>query len=163
MRSHEVFARMSPTQIQAFLAELRAEAPQVSQMALAAGAGAFKLRPAFLKRQSPAKQAEWVRKALARGAMATVAEEILAEYFLGRHKPLLVEWLDAVGLEHDEGVLKTNAPPPPDPGLLRKAFDTFSSGENPERRRLLLLAFAAQSAIDWPELEALLTPPPAEA
>jgi hypothetical protein len=156
MRSHEVFARMTPARAEAFLAEIRTEAPSVSQMALAAASGAFKLRPAFLKRQSPAKQAEWMRKALARGAMAAVAEEILAEYFLGHHKALLVEWLDAVGLAHEEGVLQANSPPPPDAGLLRKAFATFANGENPERRRLLLAAFAAQSAIDWPELEALL-------
>ena len=157
MRSHEVFARMTPARAEAFLAELRQDAPQVSEMALAAAAGAFKLRPAFLKKQSRGKQAEWVRKALARGAMAAVAEEILAEYFLGHHKALLTEWLDAVGLEHEEGVLKTGAPPAPESGLLRKAFDAFASGENPERRHLLLAAFAAQSAIDWPELESLLT------
>src|SRR5499426_766639 len=118
MRSHEVFARMTPARAEAFLAELRREAPPVSQMALAAAAGAFKLRPAFLKRQSPVKQAEWVRKALGRGTMAAVAEEILAEYFLGHHKALLVEWLDAVGLEHEDGVLKTSAPPAPESGLL---------------------------------------------
>jgi len=156
MRSHEVFARMTPGRAEAFLAELRREAPPVSQMALAAAAGAFKLRPTFLKRQPPGKQAEWVRKALARGTMATVAEEILAEYFLGHHKSLLVEWLDAIGLEHEEGVLKASTPPPPEADSLQKAFDAFCGGDNPERRRLLLSAFAAQSAIDWPELESLL-------
>jgi hypothetical protein len=156
MRSHEVFARMTPARAESFLDELRREAPPVSQMALAAAAGAFKLRPAFLRRQSPGKQAEWVRKALGRGSMAAVAEEILAEYFLGHHKALLVEWLAAVGLEHEEGVLASSAPPEPGSAELRKAFDAFCSGENPERRRLLLSAFAAQSAIDWPGLEALL-------
>jgi len=156
MRSHEVFARMTPTRAEAFLAELKREAAPVSQMALSAAAGAFKLRPAFIKRQSPAKQADWVRKALARGAMSAVAEEILAEYFLGHQKSLLLEWLDAVGLEHDDGVLKASSPPAPEPGTLRKAFESFSGGENPERRRLLLEAFAAQSAIDWPELDSML-------
>lgn len=156
MRSHEVFARMTPARAEAFLMELKREAAPVSQMALAAAAGAFKLRPEFLKRQSPAKQADWMRKALARGAMSAVAEEILAEYFLSHRKELLLEWLDAVGLEHEDGVLKTSAPPAPDSGSLRKAFEAFCSGENPERRRLLLEAFAAQSAIDWPELESLL-------
>jgi hypothetical protein len=156
MRSHEVFARMTPVQAEAFLNELRREAPPVSQMALAAAAGAFKLRPAFLKRQPPAKQADWMRKALGRGTMASVAEEILAEYFLGHQKSLLVEWLDAIGLEHEEGVLKAGAPAAPDRTRLQEAVEKFASGEHPERRRLLLAAFAAQSAIDWPELEALI-------
>lgn len=156
MRSHEVFARMTPVEVEAFLTELRREAPPVSRMALAAAAGAFKLRPEFLRRQPAAKQAEWVRKALGRGTMASVAEEILAEYFLGHRKELLVEWLDALGLAHEEGVLEQATPPAPEPGRLREAFDAFASGENPERRRLLLRAFAAQSAIDWPDLDALL-------
>jgi hypothetical protein len=156
MRSHEVFARMTPARAEAFLAELKREAAPVSQMALAAAAGAFKLRPVFLKRQSPARQADWMRKALSRGAMNAVAEEILAEYFLSHQKALLLEWLDAVGLEHEDGVLKAGAPASPDSGVLHKAFQAFSSGEHPERRRLLLEAFAAQSAIEWPELESLL-------
>jgi hypothetical protein len=88
--------------------------------------------------------------------MASVAEEILAEYFLGHQKALLVEWLDAVGLAHEDGVLKDASPPAPDGEALRRAFEDFCAGEHPERRRLLLQAFAAQSAIDWPELETLL-------
>ena len=156
MRSHEVFARMTPLQAEAFLNELRRDAAPVAQMALAAAAGAFKLRPTFLKRQPPAKQAEWMRKALARGTMASVAEEILAEYFLGHQKSLLIEWLDAIGLEHEEGVLKVGTPAAPERARLEQAVLKFASGENPERRRLLLTAFAAQSAIDWPDLEALL-------
>jgi hypothetical protein len=147
---------MTPGEAEAFLTELRQEAPGVSQMALAAAAGAFKLRPAFLKRQSPAKQADWMRKALGRGTMASVAEEILAEYFLGHRKSLLIEWLDAIGLEHEEGVLKDSAPAAPERARLEQAVEKFAGGETPERRRLLLSAFAAQSAIDWPDLEALI-------
>ncbi len=39
---------------------------------------------------------------------------------------------------------------------LEKAMEKFRQGEDAERRELLLRAFAGQSAIDWPELEALL-------
>ena len=156
MRSNEIFSRMSDTQAAAFLTELRQEAPPVARMALAAAAIAFKLRPQFLKKQPRAKQAEWMRKALARGPMSGTAEEILAEYFLGHQKDLLVEWLDCAGIAHEDGVLEEATPDCPEPEKLRAAVEKFSGGENPERRGLLMAAFAAQSAITWPELEELL-------
>jgi hypothetical protein len=85
-----------------------------------------------------------------------VAGEILAVYFLECRKEILVEWLDAVGLEHEEGTLKADAPPPPPQPELRKALESFLAVDDDPDRPLLLAAFAAQDAIDWPDLEALL-------
>lgn len=138
------------------LATLREESPTALTLALAAAAQAFKLRPQFLRRQPPERQAEWARRALSRAASAKAAEEVLAEFFLGCRKPLLVEWLDAVGLEHEEGSLVTPDPPCPDTETLISVLEQFRAGESAEERELLMQAFAAQSAIDWPRLEALL-------
>jgi len=102
MRSNEIFARMNPEAALAFLSEIHAEAPAVEEVALSAAAGAFRLRPVFLRRQPRKRQAEWMRQALARTAMAAVAEEVLAEYFLEYHADLLGEWLDALATESDD-------------------------------------------------------------
>ena len=147
---------MSAARAESFLTELRQEAPPVARMALAAAANAFKLRPQYLKKQPRAKQAEWMRKALARSTMVTTAEQILAEYFLDHQKDLLVEWLDCAGIAHQDGVLEEATPECPEPAKLRAAVKQFLGGENPERRGLLLAAFAAQSAVSWPDLEELL-------
>jgi len=147
---------MSPEAALTFLDEVHKQAPVVEEIALSAAAGAFRLRPVFLRRQPRKRQAEWVRQALARTAMAAVAEEVLAEYFLEYHSELLGEWLDALGLEHEKGVLKGAAPACPKPADLARIVAEFRTGEEPERRELLMRAFAAQSAIDWPEFEALL-------
>lgn len=156
MRSNQVFARMTPEQSQRFLAELKQEAPEVAKLALAAAAGAFKLRQEFLKRQPRARQAEWVRRALGRNVGAAAAEEVLATYFLEHKLELLTELLDAFELEHDEGSLLADDPPCPEREKLEAVVAEFRSGEEPETRELLLQAFAAQLAIDWPELETLL-------
>ena len=155
MRSNEVFTRMSPEEVLAFLEQVRDEAPRVHTIALSAAAEAFKLRPQFLRRQPHARQAEWVRKALSRKVMAPVAEEVLAEYFLGHQNELLSEWLDALGLKHEEGVLQGEAKSP-DKAELEEIIKEFRAGDAPERRELLLRAFAAQTSIDWPDLEAAL-------
>ena len=88
----------------------------------------------------------------------TVAAQMapLAEYFLEYHSDLLAEWLDALGLEHEKGVLATSSPECPKPADLATTVTAFRQGKDPERRELLMRAFAAQSSIEWPDLEALL-------
>ena len=156
MRTNEIFSRMTPDEALAFLEEVHREAPRVEEIALSAAGAAFRLRPVFLRRQPRKRQAEWMRQALARNALANVAEEVLAEYFLEYHNDLLAEWLDALGIEHENGILKADAPACPKPADLAKLVAEFRQGKEPERRELLMRAFAAQSAIDWPDLEALL-------
>ncbi len=156
MRSNEVFSRMSPERAQGFLEELVKEGPQAALLVLNAVSEAFRLRPQFLRRQPRARQAAWMRQALGRVASSGVAEEVLASYFLDHHKDLLIELLDALGLKHEEGVLEQESPPSPKKTALKKTVNEFLKGDHPERRKLLLESFAAQSIIDWPDLEALI-------
>jgi len=156
MRSNEIFSQMSPEAALSFLEEIHRDAPKVEEIALSAAAGAFRLRPVFLRRQPRKRQAEWMRQALSRASFAAVAEELLAEYYLEYHAELLGELLDAFGLDHEKGVLKGDPPVCPEKSALQGAVAKFRQGAEPARRELLLRAFAAQSAIDWPDLEALL-------
>ena len=103
-----------------------------------------------------AKRAIAVRRALARVVANDVAEELLAVYFLDCKKDILVEWLDAVGLEHDEGTLQEDEPACPDESKLQEALASFRKEADGPDRELLLRAFAAQRSVDWPALESLL-------
>jgi len=156
VKAYEVFAHMSPERAHALLEGLRKEAPGVYTQALGAASVWLRARPQFVVKQSPEKRAQYVRRALSRVASNLIAEEVLAAYFLQVKKPLLVEWLDAVGLEHAEGSLEADAPPEPERGALEKAVAAFRKPDDAADRELLLEAFAAQSAIDWPALEQLL-------
>ena len=156
MKAYQVFARMTPERAHALLENLRKEAPGVYTQALGATSLWLRARPQFVKKQSPEKRAQLVRQALSRVATNLIAEEVLAAYFLQVKKPLLVEWLDALGLEHEEGSLKADAPSEPERGALEKAVAAFRKPDDAADRELLLRAFAAQSAIEWPGLEALL-------
>jgi len=158
VKAYEVFAHMSPERAHALLEGLRKEAPGVYTQALGAASVWLRARPQFVVKQSPEKRAQYVRRALSRVASNLIAEEVLAAYFLQVKKPLLVEWLDAVGLEHAEGSLEADAPPEPERGALEKAVAAFRKPDDAADRELLLEAFAAQSAIDWPVLEQLLRP-----
>ncbi len=156
MRSYEVFAGMSQEQAEALFQGLASDAPAVAAQALAAAGAAMKARPVYVKRMPLPKRAAAVRRCLARVGANALAEEILAVYFLECRKPLLLEWLDAAGVPHEEGSLKDATPAEPDPAALEAALTRFRAGEEGHDRELLLRAFAAQTAIDWPSLDRLL-------
>ena len=159
MRPFQIFAAMKPEQARALLDDLKEKAPIAWAQAIGLTAGALKARPVFVQKQPPERRAEWIRKALSRVAASAVAEEMLAVYFLECRNELLVEWLDAPGVEHEKGTLSGDPAEPP-AETLRAAIEGFrkaSSGEEDAAdRELLLRAFAAQTSIEWPGLDALL-------
>jgi hypothetical protein len=156
MRAHQVFAAMSPERAVALMGTLREHAPLAFAQALAVASAAMRARPVYLAKRPLEKQAEAARRAFARVSAADAAEQILATYFLECRTPLLEEWLDALGLAHEKGVLTDDSPEAPDSKKLGAAVEAFRAGDDPEEREILLQAFAAQTAIDWPELDALI-------
>lgn len=158
MRSYQIFAAMPPDRAVRLLQSLSEKAPGMVQQAVAAAAIALKARPVYLQRQPFEKRAHAVRRALARVVSDPIAGEVLAVYFLQCRKELLVEWLDAIGLEHEDGVLTADEPEAPPAAELAKAIDAFLAADDDPDRPLLLGAFAAQDAIEWPSLDARVAP-----
>lgn len=159
MRPNQLFAAMKPDHARVFLDALKEQTPIAWAQAVGLTAGAIKARPVFVQKQPPERRAELIRKALSRVASAPIAEELLAVYFLECRNELLVEWLDAIGVEHDKGTLSGD-PAEPDAKKLRSAVAAFRKAASDDAstadRELLLRAFAAQTSIDWPNLDALL-------
>ena len=153
MRAYQVFAAMSPEMAEQVLRTLSEAAPAAAAQALAAAGAVMKTRPVYMARQPLEKQAAAVRRAMARVASNPLAEELLAVYFLECRKELLIEWLDCAGVSHEDGALSDDSPAQPDEAALEQALERFLSGDGPEERELLLRAFAAQSSVDWPDLE----------
>jgi hypothetical protein len=160
MRPHQLFATMSPDQARTLLDALKEKAPVAYAQSIGLTAGALKARPVFLQRQPPERRSEMIRKALGRVVSDPIAEEMLAVYFLECRNELLVEWLDAIGLEHEKGTLKGDDPPPePEAKQLEKHVASYrekATDADRADRELLLRAFAAQTSIDWPAFEKLL-------
>lgn len=156
MRSFQVFAAMTPQEAEGMMRVLSKEAPAMFRQAVDAAALSIKARPVYLRRQPFEKRAAAVRRSLARVSANAVADELLAIYFLECRKPLLLEWLDLLGLAHEDGTLEEDAPAQPAESELVTAVEKYrSAGDEPDRE-LLLRAFAAQGAIEWPDLDALL-------
>lgn len=163
MRSYQVFAGMSPERASMMMKTLKAGAPDMFRQAVDAAAIAIKARPVYMRRQPFEKRAEAVRRSLARVVANPVADEVLAVYFLECRKDLLLEWLDGIGLAHDDGTLEEDEPAQPDAKELNAAVDAFLAADDDPDRDLLLRAFAAQDAVDWPLLDARFEDPEASA
>jgi hypothetical protein len=156
MRSYQVFASMKPEEAERMLRVLSKESPAMFRQMVDAAAVSIKARPVFLRNQPFELRAKTIRRALARVSANLVADELLAIYFLECRKALLLEWLDGIGLAHVDGTLKDDEPAQPAESELVAAVTRYrGAGDDPDRE-LLLRAFAAQAAIDWPALDALL-------
>ena len=154
MRSYQVFAAMSQEDAARFMKTLADEVPTMFNQALMAASAAMKARPVYLKRQPFDKRAAAVRRALSRVSANPVADEVLAVYFLDCKKELLTEWLDLLGLEHEDGTLKDETPTAPPDAKLTESIEKYLGADDDADRGLLLRAFAAQEAVDWPTLDA---------
>jgi len=156
MRAFQVFAAMDPKHAEGILATLADKAPAATAQALAVAAATMNARPQYLRKQPFEKRAAAIRRGLARVKANDMAEEMLAVYFLECRKPLLEEWLGIVRLEHEDGILQDDAPEAPSAEDLKAAVDKFRAVDDDADRLLLLRAFAAQTSIDWAELDALV-------
>ena len=154
----DVFRTMSEEEIRTFVKEMRDNLRPLYKQLEGVAAGTLRLRPVFLAKQPFEKRCELIRKSLSLKLNADAAAEILPAFFMERYAKDVIELLDLLGIEHEEGVLKENSPAAPAATKLKTAVTKFRKGENPVMRELLLKTFASQSAIDWPALDALLFP-----
>lgn len=162
-QSSDVFRSMTGEECVAFFQGLREEVRPLYKQAEIVSAASLRVRPVFLGKQPFPKRCEMMRKALAMKINAEASGEILATYFMDKHKEELGELLDLLKVEHDEGSLKSTNPPQPEEKVIKSATKKFLAGEKPVMRSVILKAFAGQAAIDWPALDEMLFGAPAKA
>lgn len=160
-RSNDVFRHLTEEETQALVGEMRDGLRPLYKELEKVAAATLKLRPVFLGKQPFPKRCEMIRKAMSLKVNAEQAGDILAAFFMEKYQPDVIELLDALGVEHEEGALKDAAPGQPAKKKLTAVAKSFPEGGKAVARGILLRAFAAQSAIDWPDLDAMLFPEPA--
>jgi hypothetical protein len=156
MRPHQIIAAMSQEKFEQLLNKLNAENPEVIRGTTAAAAQILKFRPKFLMKQPMAKRMKSIKQAVSRANANHLAEELVAVYFLKCQLPLLTEWLDLMGLEHEDGILTQEEVPCPEAAEVEAKVKEYRAASDDEDRELLLQVFSGQSAIEWPALDALL-------
>jgi hypothetical protein len=159
LTSHELFGFMSPGLADEILNFTRETDKPVYKGALSAIAQARRVRPVFLERQPrPQRQAAMIAT-LSRPGLEAVAAGLIRTWLLKKHKAMLVDFLNVLGIKNEEGVVE-NLPAGMDDAKLKTAVETLLAKYPPEAVAVYLNAFNDMNETAWANLKAILESEP---
>ena len=155
LTSHELFGFMSPTLANEIVAFTHEMDKPVYKATLAAVAQSRHVRPIFLERQPrPQQHAEMVAS-LARPALETAAGGLIRAWLMTKHKAMLVDFLNALGIPNKDGVVD-DLPKEMDDAKLKSAVETLLAKHPLEVVAVYLNAFNDMNEAHWANLKTLL-------
>ena len=122
---------------------------------LAAVAQARHVRPVFLERQPRPQCHAAVIATLARPALDAAAGGLIRVWLLKKQKALLVDFLNALGLKHEDGVVE-DLPEIVEDEKLKSAVATLLAKHPPEVVAVYLNAFNEMNEANWANLKTIL-------
>jgi hypothetical protein len=155
MTANEMFAEVSPALAVRIIEEVHATDKDLYRVALAGVAQAKKVRPVFLERQSKAERFRTMASALGRTDMQVIAGNVISGWLVKNQQPLLIDFLNALKIPHQNGVVDT-LPATVDDKLLHDAVEMLLTKYPPEVVGLYLRAFHDMNEADWANLKKLL-------
>ncbi|MEO8350532.1 MAG: hypothetical protein ABI680_02305, partial [Chthoniobacteraceae bacterium] len=102
LKTHEIFARMSPAQAAQLFNYLREKEKPLYQATMDTLAKQRKLRAIFLEKKPLPERHAWMQAIIGKTANASVAAHLLQIWLVGAHVKMLCDFLDALGIAHDE-------------------------------------------------------------
>jgi hypothetical protein len=115
-----------------------------------------KLRPVFIERKPRHERHTWMKEALGRKQNEGVAAHLLQIWLIGAHKQLLCDFLDTLGIAHDENGTIEELPPAPPKEALAAAVGKLLETHDPTVVAIYMHAFQALDNEGWSTLEELL-------
>lgn len=151
-----IWAGMSDETAATVLADIRRESADMYRGALSTAAGTLRMRPQVLRQQPVPRQAASIRRVLTRVDQQELGAHLLIEWLTKTQKPMLTQFLDDLGIEHDDGTVKEEIGPEPEAAKLGAAVERLRTGFPPDLVRVYLSAFSAITAGGWERLPALI-------
>lgn len=161
MRSHELFQRMSPELAAQVFLFLQKEQKPVYKAAIQGLANQRNLRGVFIERKPPQERHPWMKSALSRPISDALASHLLQGWLLGANKTMLCDFLDALGIAHDEDGTVEELPPCPPKEKIEEAVTQLLQKYPSEAVAVYLHAFRdMDSSVQWPALNEILAEKP---
>ncbi|MGH8046533.1 MAG: hypothetical protein ACREKL_04745 [Chthoniobacterales bacterium] len=155
MTAHDIFSGLTPAEVHELFESLHEANKAAYKGALQATAARRKLRPVFLERKPRTERHVWMQGVLSLPTNEELSLEIVQNWLLGLHRPLLADFLDALGIEHQEGLID-DIPSQPAREKLDAAVEVIAAKHPPLAVKIYLNLFQPQDAGAWPDLDALL-------
>lgn len=158
-KPNEIFARMPEGVATAIFSFLQEKEKGLYKATVETLATQRKLRPVFVERKPKPDRYLWLKDALGRRSSEATAAHLLQIWLVAEHKQVLGDFLDALGIKHDQGAID-QLPPAPPKEELSKAVDLLLSKHDAGVVMVYLHAFQALDDEGWNTLEELLAEDP---
>lgn len=159
LTSHELYGFMSPNLALEILSYAFESDKPLYRATLQAVAEARKVRPIFLERQPRVDRHNQMVSTLARPSLELVTGNLIRAWLVKKHKNMLIDFLNSLGIQHNEGVVE-ELPPSMDDEKLRPAIDALVAKYPREAVAVYLHAFNDMNEANWPNLKTLLESDP---
>jgi hypothetical protein len=159
LTSHELFGFMSPTLANEIISFTFDSEKSAYRATLNAVAEARHVRPIFLERQPRAQRHTAMLATLSRPSLELAAGNLIRTWLIKKHKSMLVDFLTALGIEHNEGVVD-NLPAGMDDAKLKTAIESLLAKYPAEAVAVYLHAFNDMNEANWANLKTLLESDP---
>jgi len=155
LTSHELFGFMSPVLANEIL-QFAFESDKPTYKATMSGAAqALHVRPVYLERQPRARRHATMLTVLSRPGLDAVASVLLRAWLLKKYKAMLVDFLNALEIKNEDGVVE-GLPENMDDAKLKAAVETLLTKYPPEVVAVYLNAFNDMNEANWANLKSIL-------
>ena len=155
LTSHELFGFMSPALAGDILSFVFETDKPGYKATMAAVAEAKRVRPIFLERQPRAERHTAMIASLARPNLDAAAAALIRAWLVKKHVAMLVDFLNALGIPHENGVVE-DLPAAMDDEKLKTAVEILLNKYPHEVVAVYLNAFNDLNAASWPNLKTRL-------
>lgn len=155
MTYHELFGFMPPELAKRILDETYAEQKEVYKATLKAVADAKKLRPAFYEKKPRTERDADILNMLAKPRLEEVGAALLRGWLMKSQSQLLIDFLNALGLKHEKGIVD-DFPEQLDDAKLKSAIDAVMAKHPRDVVLVYLHAFANMNEAGWANLNEML-------
>ncbi|MCW5554214.1 MAG: hypothetical protein KIS67_18905 [Verrucomicrobiae bacterium] len=155
LKSHELLGFMSPGLANEIIASIFEDDKPTYKAALAAVANARHLRPVFLERQPKPQRHATMLATLTRPSLDLAAGTLLRTWLVKKQNAMLVDFLNALGIENKEGVVE-DLPEAMDDEKLKAAVDVLLAKYPHETVAVYLNAFNDMNEANWTNLKTML-------
>ena len=159
MAPHRMFGALSPALASEILEFTFANDKPLYRATIEAVAQSRKLRPVFLERQPRAERHAAVISALGRPTLGLAGDTLIRNWLVKQQTALLTDFLDALNIPHEKGVLQ-DVPPSVEEAALQSAIEGLLARHPREIVALYLHAFQQMNEGGWANLDAHLQTDP---
>jgi len=155
LTSHELFGFMSAALANEMLDFTHESDKPTYKATVTSVADLRKVRPVFLERQPRAQRQAAMIASLSRPTLETAAAGLIRVWLVKKQRSMLVDFLNALGLPNNEGVVD-DLPATMDDAKLKSAIDTLLTKYPGEAVAVYLNAFNDMNEANWANLKTML-------